>query len=240
MPPALMKDIIDKMGAKDILNVYGLSECGGAATTSFKEDSVELKSRTVGFPLPNVQLRVVDPESGNPLKDGEQGEIWLKDVYPGSCVGKGYYKMPDKTSEAITEDGWFRTGDLGILEENGYLRFTGRLKEMFLVGGFNVYSVEIENFLHTHPKVKQAHVIGIPDKRLGEVPMAFIETKPGESLSEEEIVNFCKKNIANYKVPRYVKFVHEEDIPLTGSGKVRKFMLRQQAIEEFGFMKIFP
>ena len=102
------------------------------------------------------------------------------------------------------------------------------------MGGFNVYSVEIENFLHTHPKVKQAHVIGVPDKILGEVPMAFIEPKASESLSEEEIINYCKKSIANYKVPRHIKFVQEEDIPLTGSGKVRKFMLREKAIKEFG------
>jgi fatty-acyl-CoA synthase len=138
VPPEVMKGIIHRMGAKGMLSIYGLSECGGAATTSLAGDSEELRSSTVGTPLPNVDLRVADPESGEAVSPGEQGEIWLTDVYPGSCVGQGYYKMPDKTAETITKDGWFRTGDLGVLGQDGYLRFTGRLKDMLLVGGFNV------------------------------------------------------------------------------------------------------
>lgn len=231
--PEVMKGIIKKIGAREMLAIYGLSECGGTSTTTFTDDSLDLRCNTVGAPLPNVQLSIRNPENGKELGNDEVGEIWLKDVYPGSCLGKGYYKMPDKTAETITKDGWYRTGDLGRLDEKGYLRFEGRLKEMFWVGGFNIYPAEIENFLSTHPKVSNAHVIGIPDPRLGEVPMAFIELSEGESLSEEEIINFCKKNIANFKVPRRVKFVLKEDIPLTGSGKVKKFILRQGAVKEF-------
>lgn len=232
VPPWGMKGIIDDLGAKQMLNIYGLSECGGTSTTTLIDDPLDSKCNTAGIPLPNVLLSIVNPETGKELGCGEVGEIWLKDVYPGSCVGKGYYKMPDETAQTITKDGWFRTGDLGKLDERGYLRFEGRLKEMLCVGGFNVYPAEIENFISEHPKVRNAYVIGVPDRRLGEVPMAFIELHENEILTEEEIINFCKKRIANFKVPKYIKFIHCEDVPLTGSGKVRKFILREQAIKE--------
>lgn len=232
--PEVMKGIINKIGAKKMLNIYGLSECGGTSTTTFTDDSLDVRCNTVGVPLPNVRLSIRNPENGKELEYGEVGEIWLKDVYPSSCIGKGYYKMPDRTAETITKDGWFRTDDLGRLDEKGYLRFEGRLKEMFWVGGFNVYPAEIEDFLCMHPKVSNAYVIGVPDQRLDKVPMAFIELGEGESSSEEEIINFCKKSIANFKVPRHVKFVLKEDIPLTGSGKVKNFILRQRAVKEFG------
>jgi fatty-acyl-CoA synthase len=232
--PELMKGIINKMGAKEMLVVYGLSECGGISTTTLIDDPLDVRCNTIGIPIPNAKVSIVNPENGKELSCGEVGEIWLKDLYPGSSVGKGYYKMPDKTAETITRDGWFKTGDLGTADEKGYIRFKGRLKEMFWVGGFNVYPAEIENFLCKHPKVSDAYVIGVPDRRLGDVPMAFIILHEGESLSEEEIISFCKKSISNYKVPRYVKFVRKEDIPLTGIGKARKFMLREMAIKELG------
>jgi fatty-acyl-CoA synthase len=203
-------------------------------TTTLADDSVETIANTVGVAFPSCQVKIVDPHKLVDLPPGEQGEIWLHDVYPGSAVGLGYYNMPAKTKETITEEGWFRTGDLGIMDENGYLRITGRVKDMFLVGGFNVYSVEIENLLHSHPMVKMVAVLGVPDERLGEVCMAFIEQKPGEEPTEEEIIEFCKKNMANYKVPRYVKFISTSEFPLTGSAKVRKFKLRERAIKELG------
>jgi len=177
-------------------------------------------------------VRVVDPKTGKDSALGEQGEIWLGDVYPGSCVGKGYYNMPDKTAETITPEGWFRTGDLGALDPDGYLRITGRLKEMYIAGGFNIYPVEIEAVLHAHPKVKMAQVFGVPDQRLGEVGCSFIELKPGAVASEEEIIAFCKESMANYKVPRYVRFVTVSDFPLTSSGKVQKFKLQERMIRE--------
>jgi fatty-acyl-CoA synthase len=179
-------------------------------------------------------VKIVDPHTLADLPRGKQGEIWFHDVLPGSAVGSGYYNMPEKTQETIIDDGWFRTGDLGVMDENGYLKITGRVKDMFLVGGFNVYSVEVENLLHAHPKVKMAAVLGVPDRRLGEVCMAYIEPKPGQDLSEEEIIEFCKKSMANYKVPRYVKFIPGSEFPLTGSAKVQKFKLRERAVDELG------
>ncbi|MFI5394289.1 MAG: AMP-binding protein [Candidatus Binatia bacterium] len=232
LPGATMDGIIGELGCTEILNVFGLSECGGIATTTRIDDPHELKRGSVGTPLPQARVRVVDPRTGGESVPGEQGEICLGDVLPGSCVGKGYYDMPEKTREAIDADGWFHTGDLGVLDADGYLRITGRVKDMFLAGGFNVYPVEIENLLHTHPKVKQAQVVGVPDHRLGEVGMAFIELRRGAQCSAQEIIDFAAPRIANFKVPRYVRFVN--DFPMTGSGKVRKFLLREQAIADLG------
>ncbi|MFQ5666825.1 MAG: AMP-binding protein [Candidatus Binatia bacterium] len=232
LPSATMDEIIGTLRCREILNVFGLSECGGIASTTRIDDPPELKRQTVGVPLPNVRLKVVAPGSGAEVTAGEQGEICLADVLPGSCVGKGYYNLPDKTREAIDAEGWFHTGDLGVLEANGYLRITGRVKDMFLVGGFNVYPVEIENMLHGHPKVKQAQIVGVPDHRLGEVGMAFIELREGVQCTEQEVIEFAARRIANFKVPRYVAFVRE--FPMTGSGKVRKFVLREQGIAALG------
>lgn len=232
--PETVRAAMDKMGLKQMFNAYGLSECGGLSTSTLPGDSIEAIANTVGVAFPSCQVKIVDPQKLEDLPPGQQGEIWLHDVYPGSAVGLGYYNMPDKTRETITEDGWFRTGDLGIMDENGYLKITGRVKDMFLVGGFNVYSVEIENLLHSHPKVKMVAVLGVPDERLGEVCMAYIEPKPGHEPSEEEIIEFCKKNMANYKVPRYIKFIPGSEFPLTGSAKVRKFLLRERAIKDLG------
>jgi fatty-acyl-CoA synthase len=230
LPSVTMDGILDTLRCPEMLNVFGLSECGGVAVTTRIDDPIELKRTTVGTVLANARLKVIDPGDGTELASGEQGEICFADVLPGSCVGKGYYNMPEKTREAIDAAGWFHTGDLGVLEANGYLRITGRVKDMFLAGGFNVYPVEIENLLHTHPKVKQAQVIGVPDHRLGEVGMAFVELRDGAACSEQEIIDFASRRIANFKVPRYVKFI--TDYPMTGSGKVRKFVLREQAIAE--------
>jgi fatty-acyl-CoA synthase len=237
LPEAVMGGIVDVLRCPEMLHVFGLSECGGIATTTRRDDPPELRRSTVGVPLPNARVTVVEPRTGVPVAPGEQGEICLGDVAPGSCLGKGYYNMPEKTREAIDAEGWFHTGDLGVLDPNGYLRITGRVKDMFLVGGFNVYPAEIENVLHTHPTVKQAQVIGVPDHRLGEVCMAFVELRDGAACSAEEIVDFAAARIANFKVPRYVKFVRE--FPMTGSGKVRKFLLREQAIAELGLTPEF-
>ena len=232
LPSSTADAIVSRLKCPEILNVFGLSECGGIATTTRRDDPPELRRSTVGTPLPNVRVKIVNPETGAETAPGEQGEVCLGDAQPGSCVGKGYYNMPDKTRESIDADGWFHTGDLGVLAANGYLRITGRVKDMFLCGGFNVYPVEVENLLHAHPKVKQAQVIGVPDHRLGEVCMAFIELKEGEQCTEREIVEFAAERITNFKVPKYVKFVRE--FPMTGSGKVRKFVLREKAIAELG------
>lgn len=232
LPPSTMEAIVGELGAREMLNVYGLSECGGVATTTRREDPMERRANTVGVALPNALVKITDPHTGAELGPGQEGEICLGDARPGSCVGAGYYNMPEKTREAIDPEGWFHTGDLGVLDEAGYLRVTGRVKDMFLVGGFNVYPVEVENVLHTHPAVSQAQVVGVPDRRLGEVGMAFVELREGASVSEQELIEFAAARLANFKVPRYVRFVR--GFPLTGSGKVKKFMLREQAIRELG------
>jgi len=148
-------------------------------------------------------------------------------------LGKGYYGLPDKTAEALTADGWFRTGDLGTLDGEGYLSIVGRLTDMFIVGGFNAYPAEIETVLGRHPKVKMAQVFGVPDKRLGEVGFAAIELRPGENATEKEIITFCREHLAGYKIPRRVRFLTGAEFPLTSSGKVKKFLLRERLLAEF-------
>lgn len=235
VPVELIKSAKEKMGAEVILNGYGLVEGSGVSTMCRPGDTVEHLTRTVGKPLPTCELKIVDPNTGETLPPGKQGEICTRDTRPGSHVMKGYYKMPEETRKTIDEEGWLHSGDLGVMDEEGYVHITGRLKEMFLTGGFNVYPAEIENFLHTHPKIKQAYVVGVPDHRLGEVGMAFIELKEGETATEEEIIEFCKGKIANIKIPRYIKFTKE--FPMTALGKIQKFKLREMAIKELGLEK---
>jgi fatty-acyl-CoA synthase len=232
--PDTIRAMKERMGFRQVVHCYGLSECGGLSTSTLLDDPIEKVATTVGVPFPSSAVRIVDPDSLEQVSQGEQGEIWLNDVFPGSCVGKGYFEMPEKTAETITEEGWFRTGDLGAFDADGYLQITGRIKDMYLIGGFNVYPVEIENSLHNHPRIKMAQVFGVPDDRLGEVGCAYIELEAGEMVEEEEIIAFCKEHMANYKVPRYVKFARAADFPLTPSGKVKKFELRKSAIREFG------
>jgi fatty-acyl-CoA synthase len=235
VPVELIKGAKEKMGATVILNGYGLVEGSGVSTMCKPGDSIEHMTKTVGKPLPTCELKIADTETGETLPPGKQGEICTRDTKPGSHVMKGYYKMPEETKRTIDKDGWLHSGDLGVMDEEGYVHITGRLKEMFLTGGFNVYPAEIENFLHTHPKIKQAYVIGVPDHRLGEVCMVYIELKEGETATEEEIIEFCKGKIANIKIPRYVKFTRE--FPMTALGKIQKFKLREMAIKELGLEK---
>lgn len=232
--PETIRTAIRKLGFKQMFNVYGLSECGGLSTTTLPDDPVEVVASTVGVAFPSCRVKIVDPHELVDLPPDTPGEIWLHDVYPGSAVGMGYYNMPEKTRETITEDGWFRTGDLGLLDEKGVLKVTGRAKDMLLVGGYNVYAAEIEGVLHAHPKVKMAAVFGVPDERLGEVAMAYVELKPGEESTPAEIIEFCRQQMANYKVPRHVGLIPGSEFPMTGSAKVQKFKLRERAIRELG------
>ena len=233
-PPETIRSMQKRMGFEYVIHCYGLSECAGLSTCTLIDDPIEKTATTVGPRFPSCHVQVTDPSSATPLPSGEQGEIWIKDVYPGSAVGKGYYNDAEKTAEAITPDGWFRTGDLGVMDEDGYLSITGRLKDMYVVGGYNAYPAEIEGVLHTHAKIKMAQVFGVPDERLGEVGCAYVELRPGEEMDEEAIIGFCRERLSNYKAPRYVRFVQAGDFPLTSSGKVKKFELRKQAVEIFG------
>jgi len=231
-PPATIRAMREQMGFEYVIHCYGLSECAGLSTSTLIGDPIEKTATTVGKAFPSCQIQITDPQSATQLSPGEQGEIWIKDVYPGSAVGKGYYNDVEKTAEAITADGWFRTGDLGVMDADGYLSITGRLKDMFVVGGYNAYPAEIEAVLHTHPMIKMAQVFGVPDDRLGEVGCAYVEHKGDDDLEEDEVIAFCKERMANYKVPRYVRFVAASHFPLTSSGKIKKFELRKHAVVE--------
>lgn len=214
----------EKLGL-DLMNIYGLSEASGLSTWVPYGDTPKHVEETVGLPMPHCEVAIMDPKSGKILPAGVEGEICTKETFSGSQHMKGYYKQPELTAQTIV-NGWLHSGDLGMLDNDGYLYIRGRLKEMLTVGGFNVSPAEVENYLLKHPKVSAAAVVGAPDNRLGEVVAAFIKLKPGMICSEAEIVSFCREGIANIKVPRYVFFV--EEFPLTPQGKVQKFKLREQ------------
>jgi fatty-acyl-CoA synthase len=225
--PDLVRTIIAKMGIKDLMAGYGMTENTGISTITRRGDPPELVAHTCGKLLfDDCELRVMDPETGEELPRGTQGEIRTRGWY----VMKEYYKQPEETAEAFDSNGWFRTGDLATMDENGYLKITGRLKDMFITGGVNAYPAEIESFLMTHPKIALVAVAGVPDRRMGEVAMAFIKLKEGETATTEEIIAFAREKMANYKAPRHVKFV--DDFPITATGKIQKFVLRDTAVQE--------
>jgi acyl-CoA synthetase (AMP-forming)/AMP-acid ligase II len=198
---------------------YGLTECGGVISFNHPDEPLDKRLNTCGVPFPGIRVRIVDPDTGEDLPTGTRGELWAK----GYCVFSGYYKSPEKNAEAFA-DGWFRTGDLCSLDDDGAIRFHGRLKDMLKVGGENVAALEIESHLSRHPAVALAQVIGRPDARLEEVPVAFIELKPGMQASEEELIAHCKGQLASFKVPRAVRFVQAWPMSST---KVQKYRLRE-------------
>jgi fatty-acyl-CoA synthase len=225
-PIEVMKRVIRDMHAGEITIAYGQTEASPVITQTRTDDPIELRVSTVGRALPDVEVKIVDIETGILLPPGKQGELCCR----GYLVMKGYYKMPEETARAIDADGWLHTGDLAVMDENGYCKITGRIKNMIIRGGENIYPREIEEFLYTHPKVSDVQVYGVPDKKFGEQVMAAVKLKDGVSCSEEEVTAFCKGRIANYKIPKYVKFVDE--YPMTASGKIQKFKLREMAIRE--------
>ncbi|HLO11845.1 MAG TPA: AMP-binding protein [Pseudoneobacillus sp.] len=223
-PIEVMKAVIEKMGAKEITIAYGQTESSPVITQTRTEDPIELKVETVGRALPNVEVKIVQPGTNIIVPTGVQGELCTR----GYHVMKGYYKNPEATLEAIDEDGWLHTGDLAVLDENGYCKITGRLKDMIIRGGENIYPREIEEFLYQHPKVLDVQVVGIPDKTYGEEVMAWIILKEGQNASRNEILDFCKGKISKHKIPRYIEFTN--NYPMTASGKIQKFRLKEQAI----------
>ena len=227
-PIEVMRQVIDRMGAHQMTIAYGQTEHSPVITQTLTSDSIERRVSTVGKVLPGVEARVVDPETGREVGPGVQGELQAR----SSMVMRGYYNMPEATSSTIDEEGWLRTGDLAEVDEDGYYKITGRLKDMIIRGGENVYPREIEEFLYTHPKVSDVQVIGVPDERFGEEVMAWVMLKPGESVDSEEIREFCRGRIAHFKVPRYVKVA--EEFPMTVTGKIQKFRMREMAVEELG------
>ena len=227
-PIELMKQVTSDMHLTEMTIAYGQTEASPVVTQSRTTDSLEVRVSTVGSAIPGVEVRVVDPETGKDVAVGEQGELWNR----GHGVMLGYYNMPEATAEAIDEDGWLHSGDLGVETPDGDYKVTGRIKDMIIRGGENIYPREIEEFLLTHPKIREAQVVGLPDERFGEQVSAWIvPTEPG-ALTEDEVREYCQGEIAHYKIPYYVVLIDE--YPLTVTGKVQKFMLRDKGVEKFG------
>ena len=230
-PISKMRDVVDKMNMKEITIVYGETEASPGCTMSQADDPLEIRVATVGRPLPEIECRIVDPETGMELGDEQVGEF----VARGYNIMKGYYKMPEATAEAIDSDGWLHTGDLACRTPEGNFRITGRLKDMIIRGGENIYPKEIEEFLYTHAKVRDVQVIGVPDEGLGEEIMACIILKDGETATEKEIKDYVAQNMAKHKVPRYIAFMTE--FPMNVAGKILKYQLRKNAIQALGLEK---
>ena len=220
VPPILIKRMREELGIKNVTTAYGLTECGGCATLCDPADDVETVANTCGKALPGTEVRCVD-EQGQPVAAGEAGEVLLR----GYHIMQGYFEDEKATAETIDADGWLHTGDVGVLDERGYLRITDRLKDMFIVGGFNCYPAEIERILSNHPDVAQIAVIGVPDERMGEVGCACVVARNGVSLDKDAFIAWCRANMANYKVPRFV--LQLDTLPVNASNKVQKRDLQQ-------------
>lgn len=206
-----------------------MTETSPVSIQTLPDDPLDKRVETVGRPGPHIEVKIINPDTGEVLPRGEQGEICVR----GYSVMKGYWDMPVKTAEAIDEDGWMHTGDLGLMDDGDYVQITGRIKDMVIRGGENLYPREIEEFLYSHPDISDAQIIGVPDEKYGEELMAWIIMNPGaEPLTVEQLREFCEGHLARHKVPRYVHIV--EEYPMTLSGKVRKVEMREKAIEILG------
>lgn len=226
-PIEVMRKVTEKM-APEVTIAYGQTESSPVVTQTRTDDDLERRVTTVGRALPGVEVEVFNPETGELCQPGVQGELCFR----GYVVMKGYYKMPEATEKAIDSEGWLHSGDLGVKDEFGYVKITGRLKDMIIRGGENIYPREIEEFLYTHPKVQDVQVIGVPDVKYGEEVMAAIKLRSGVTATEEEIKEFCQGKIARHKIPKYIRFV--DSYPMTASGKIQKYKLREWAVEELG------
>lgn len=227
-PIEVMRQVVDQMGAHEITIAYGQTEASPVITQTSCDAPIELRCETVGVPLPGVEVKLVDPASGATLGDNQPGELCAR----GHIVMLGYYKNPDATRAAIDSDGWLHTGDIAVRLSNGYYKITGRIKDMVIRGGENIYPREIEEFLYQHPAVEQVSVVGVPDEKYGEELCAWIKLKAGHSATADEIRELCKANLAHFKVPKYVKFVSV--FPQTVTGKIQKFKIRDEMIVELG------
>ncbi len=230
-PISVMNDVVEKMNMREITIVYGQTEASPGCTMSSTDDPIEVRVGTVGRALPEIECKIVDPETGEECPDEVTGEF----VARGYNIMKGYYKMPTATANAIDKDGWLHTGDLACRTKDGNFRITGRLKDMIIRGGENIYPKEIEEFIYTHPSVKDVQVIGVPDEQYGEEIMACIILKEGEEMSEKEMKDFINAHMARHKVPRYIDFVSE--FPMNAAGKILKYKMRENAIEKLGLHK---
>ena len=227
-PIETMRHVIDRMHASEMTICYGLTETSPVFTQTTTDDTLERKCETVGRKHDDVEVRVIDPETGEDCPVDVPGELCCR----GYNIMKGYYKMPEATEKAIDADGWLHSGDIGTVDEDGYYRITGRIKDMIIRGGENIYPREIEEFLYTMPGIEDAQVVGVPDPKYGEVVGAFIRVKAGADLTEGDVQEFARARMARYKAPKYVFFVDE--FPMTASGKIQKYILRDMAKETLG------
>ncbi|MFD1335176.1 AMP-binding protein [Oceanobacillus iheyensis] len=225
-PVEVMKNVMNKMNMSEITICYGQTESSPVITQTRANDPIELRVESVGKALPNVEVKIIDPATNEELPYYTQGELCTR----GYHVMKGYYKNPEATQRTIDEDGWLHTGDLAIMDDNGYCKITGRLKDMIIRGGENIYPREIEELLYKHPKILDAQVVGVPDEKFGEEVHAWIILKEGEISSSDEIKQFCNGQISKYKIPKHI-FITDA-YPMTASGKIQKFKLREKSLNE--------
>jgi fatty-acyl-CoA synthase len=224
-PIEVMKRVVADMNCPQMIIIYGQTESSPTITSASVDDSLERRTATVGKVCPATEVKIVAPD-GSTVAIGEQGELCTR----GYLVMKGYDQEPEATARAIDAEGWLHTGDLATMRADGYFRITGRLKDMIIRGGENIYPREIEEFLYRHPKIADVQVVGVPDEKLGESVAAWIRLKAGEILGEEELREFCRGQIAHFKIPQYIRFV--EAFPMTVTGKIQKFVIRQREIAE--------
>jgi fatty-acyl-CoA synthase len=227
-PIEIMRQVIHRMGAQEMTIAYGQTEASPVVTQTRNDDVLQLRVETVGRPLPGVEVKVVDPASGIELPDNQQGELCSR----GHGVMLGYYKNEEATAAAIDDQGWLHSGDLAVRLANGYYKITGRIKDMVIRGGENIYPREIEEYLFTHAAIEQSAVVGVPDKKYGEELCAWIKVRPGATLTEADVQEYCRQKLAHFKVPRYVRFV--EAFPQTVTGKIQKFKIREQMMSDLG------
>ena len=227
-PIEVMKRVSSDMGINEMGIAFGMTETSPVTTQVRRDDTLENRCGTVGQVMPHTEVKIVDAVTGRTVRRGEPGEYLAR----GYAVMRGYWNDQERTTEAIDEQRWMHTGDLATMDDEGYVRVVGRIKDMVIRGGENVYPREIEEFLYTHPEIADVQVIGVPDERYGEELMAWVVTRPGASLTTEDVREFCRGQIAHYKIPRYVKFV--DSFPMTVTGKVQKFKMRETAIDELG------
>ena len=227
-PIEVMRRVVDRMFLSQITIAYGMTETSPVSCQSSTETPLEKRVTTVGTVQPHLEIKIVDPDSGQTVPRGERGEFCTR----GYSVMHGYWGDEARTREAIDAEGWMHTGDLATMDAEGYVNIVGRIKDMVIRGGENVYPREIEEFLYRMPQVQDVQVVGVPDAKYGEELCAWVVAKPGQSLSEDDIRAFCKGKIAHYKVPRYIRFVAE--FPMTVTGKIQKFKIREAMIEELG------
>ena len=227
-PVEVMKRVVAEMHMSEVTICYGMTETSPVSTQSTHDDSIEARVSTVGRVHPHVEIQVVDPDTQQCVPRGTPGELLTR----GYSVMKGYWNDPDRTADAIDADGWMHTGDLAVMDDGGYVNIVGRIKDMVIRGGENIYPREIEEFLFTHPNIADVSVVGVPDERYGEELMAWVKLRHEAATTAEDIGEFCRGRIARYKIPRYIKFV--QDFPMTVTGKIKKFQMREMAVEELG------